>query len=582
VDRREFLKRTGIAAGAVGTFLVGTALGSRHTAAVRTLPGDEIDGSTASPGRGLHVRKGEVFEFDPHRSQTLVVSGNVQVEGTLRMRPADPGVIHTIRFVGIDETREVGGGGVPLPTDVGVWVVDDGVLDIAGSAKLAWCRADGSLAKGQTSVDLDADPTGWHRGDELVITPTDRPGTPGHLGYDTVIVQRVSGRTVTFSPPLAFDHPECDTGRGVFASEVLNLTRNVRVEGTPSGRPHVFMLTTHPQHLSYAAMRYVGPRHGDNGEFVLGRYGVHFHMMGDNSRGSTVEGLVVRDAGNHSFVPHMSNGVTFRDCIAHDTVETQFWWDEKTPSDGTLWDHCVASKVNLSNEGGFLLGHGVDNTIRRCVGVGAGFGQQGAEKIAAFRWPAGTIGGLWTSEDCVGHNNASLGIYVWQNDSEHHDVRRFVLYRNGKFGAIHGAYNNAYLWQDTVFTGNGQAAMELWAVSKGLPTQLRFEGCLFDASGQPFAVQTNKHFQDPLGPTLFRNCQFRGSTTANLGLVQDHTAADWIELLDCHFDGNEFWLAQGLNPHSSVRVTDATHGDLTLRPPSQPGTYRAAWDAAVT
>ena len=69
----------------------------------------------------------------------------------------------------------------------------------------------------------------------------------------------------------------------------------------------------------------MGPRHGEHE--VLGRYAIHFHADRDGSRGSLVDGVVVSDSTGHAFAAHLSNGVTFRGCVAHDLVDDAFWWD---------------------------------------------------------------------------------------------------------------------------------------------------------------------------------------------------------------------------------------------------------------
>jgi hypothetical protein len=81
------------------------------------------------------------------------------------------------------------------------------------------------------------------------------------------------------------------------AAEVLNLTRNVRIEGTPGGRSHVFIRNDVPtiHTIRDVALRYLGPRKGK--KKVLGRYALHFHMCGASTKGSAVEATVVRDAG---------------------------------------------------------------------------------------------------------------------------------------------------------------------------------------------------------------------------------------------------------------------------------------------
>lgn len=60
----------------------------------------------------------------------------------------------------------------------------------------------------------------------------------------------------------------------------MNLTCNVRIEGTEGHRAHVFIHSSQPQSIRYAQLRYMGPRQADGGytSLVLGRYGLHFHM----------------------------------------------------------------------------------------------------------------------------------------------------------------------------------------------------------------------------------------------------------------------------------------------------------------
>ena len=44
--------------------------------------------------------------------------------------------------------------------------------------------------------------------------------------------------------------------RDCFACEVLNLTRNVGIEGTPTGRAHVFIVSRRPQAIAHTAIRW--------------------------------------------------------------------------------------------------------------------------------------------------------------------------------------------------------------------------------------------------------------------------------------------------------------------------------------
>ena len=99
-------------------------------------------------------------------------------------------------------------------------------------------------------------------------------------------------------------------------------------EGTTTGYTHVFIRSTVPSTIKNAAFRYMAPDFGSSD--ITGRYGIHFHMAGNGSRGSVVDGLVIRDTKGHAFVPHMSNGITFKNTIAYNVKGEAYWWDEGT------------------------------------------------------------------------------------------------------------------------------------------------------------------------------------------------------------------------------------------------------------
>ncbi|MEN8238277.1 MAG: hypothetical protein ABFR53_03635, partial [Actinomycetota bacterium] len=173
---------------------------------------------------GFEVPTGEVWAFDPAVSTVVEVGGNVVVRGSLVMRPSSGEVVHTLRFVGIDEALFRGGGMEPVPTDVGLWVVADGMLDLQGTPVAAW------------SYEWQAE---WV-GDEVVAAPH----TPGdYTGFLPV------------DGPSSVPEPNA-LG---YSPELLNLTRNVRIEGTAAGYAHVFIHSTRPQVIRFTAIRYVGP-----------------------------------------------------------------------------------------------------------------------------------------------------------------------------------------------------------------------------------------------------------------------------------------------------------------------------------
>ncbi len=385
---------------------------------------------------GFFVPAGETWEFDPTTSTTITVTGNVVVQGRLVMRPDSASVNHNLIFAEIDESEFEGGGGTTptafeFPDDIGLWVLGDGALDIQGTPVVPWAR---TLAGG----------LGGRRG-------------PGRSRISTASGSRSSLIGNAAEVPAT-------NGQG-YNTELLNLTRNVVIRGTTSGYAHILIRSTAPQTIKYATIRYMGPQvpgFQDEGTDVTGRYPLHFHHS-SGSHGSVVEGVVVRNSGNRAFVPHGSNGVTFTNTIAYSVVGPAYWWDPPAPSspglhesDDIVYNGAVAAKIwasefQVHRSAAFELGAGLNPTVINSVAVGM---QGGGKDNSGFFWPS-KAEGVWTFVNNRAHNNNGHGAFVWQNGHVRHVINGFAAYNNTKAGVRHGAYNNAYLWQNVKVRGNG-------------------------------------------------------------------------------------------------------------------------------
>ncbi|MEV4615317.1 hypothetical protein AB0K43_22420 [Kitasatospora sp. NPDC049258] len=537
--------------------------------------------------------------FAKDRSLTLSAAGNIEVRGSLSLAPGDT-VVHTLKFPGVDESRFKGGGMTVIDTDTGLWVSGAGYLRLDGSPRTAWVRAAGALKAGDSSITLAAAPTGWQVGDELAVTPTAPPdGEDFSTQYDLRTVRQVKGSTVVLDGPLKYAHPRVAVGGGVtVGAEVLNLTRNVRVEGTEQGRAHIHLTSSRHADVRHAALRWLGPRANGKDQWngkpvtepVLGRYGLHFHMLADASRGTVVEGVVVRDTGNHAFVPHMSHGVTFRSCISHNTWEDAYWWDgpqdtrtPQGPSDDILYDSCVASRTVFEPNPrgyrltGFSLGAGSGSKASGCVAVGV----QGATGASGYEWPE-TSEGVWTFERCLAHNNLENGIFVWLNAQHHHTVGQFVAYHNGGWGIEHGAYLNDFDYTASVLYGNAAGGIAVHALGRDKGTV--FDGLLIDAAGQSdFAVATAKH-QLAGQPVTISRCRLTGYRKAGIAFrATSDGQPDSVEVLDCSFSGNEVWLdPESPTPERIVlRKAGESQAVQLTKPDKGGGSSAPQWNASV-
>lgn len=383
----------------------------------------------------------------------------------------------------------------------------------------------------------------------------------------------------------AFDLPVPDLGNltdgTAFRAEILNLTRNVRIEGTASGKTHIFIRSSAAQSIRYVAIRYVAPDFksgsvADVGPIdATGRYGIHFHHCGDGSRGTTVEGCVVRDADGHAFVPHMSHGITMVNCISYNTRMDAYWWDEgkANQTDDIIWDKCVAAGVgagpnhNPHRVGGFALQFGDRNVVTNCVAVGVG----GSSDSAGFKWPEFANNSVWTWGSNVSHNNLRSGLFTWQNDTRNHDVGFFTSYHNGLHGINHGAYFNEYFYHDAVLYGNAGAGVILKAVNHlGTSAALRFERLVIDGAGiTPTLVINGQHTgaaeNIPL-PTKFTDCTMLNETDVKVkvknvrqdGGIGGQGFKDRWDFVNCGMQVADIYFTADADPESLVRAQNGS------------------------
>ena len=93
---------------------------------------------------GMHI-VGKLI-FDPMRAVAVHSSKNILVTGQLHIQPAKPSIIQTLQFTGIDEANFVGGGMDMLNSDIGLWVMQSGQLQLQGQQKNAWTNAASAIS----------------------------------------------------------------------------------------------------------------------------------------------------------------------------------------------------------------------------------------------------------------------------------------------------------------------------------------------------------------------------------------------------------------------------------------------------
>lgn len=324
-----------------------------------------------------------------------------------------------------------------------VFFQNGGRADLHGKIKASW---------GPWGTDT----TGWLAGDRLAIAPTKA---------NIYVPSELSWSNWSMARPV--NSPNVTLVDGTVAKpEVVNLSQTIVIENLARG--FHFHDSAGIQTLSDVKFLNCGTAG------VLGNYPAHFHLLGNNSRGSVLTRVVVEGGKNHAFVPHGSHGVDFVGCAAVNTVDDAFWWDlpaQPDPHSHTAnnsidvhWDHCLAlgltgstsaTRVRLS---AFMIGAGTGNRLVKSVAAAIDGGTSGTQ-CNGYHWPEAVndnIGGtVWDFHHNTVHNSRAFGFFSWQNDgliqSDHiHEMTDLIAYNCVIAGVDHGAYVNKYHWRRMV------------------------------------------------------------------------------------------------------------------------------------
>lgn len=184
-----------------------------------------------------------------------------------------------------------------------------------------WVKLGADVSKGDKTVVLSEPVTGWRVGDDVVVTAGYDRGREGSESEERKI-ERIEGTTVELNEPLRHAHP----GAGEFRSEIANLSRNVIVESAdPDGeRGHTMYHRYSAGSIGYARFAHLGK------EGVLGRYPIHFHLVRDTMRGSSVVGAAIVDSGNRWVTVHGTHYLLVRDCVGYRSVGHGYFLEDAT------------------------------------------------------------------------------------------------------------------------------------------------------------------------------------------------------------------------------------------------------------
>ena len=332
----------------------------------------------------------------------------------------------------------------------------------------------------------------------------------------------------------------------------------------------------------------MGPRHGD--EEVLGRYALHFHADHDGSRGSLVDGVVVSDSTGHAFAAHLSNGVTFRGCVAHDLVDDAFWWDLSLQRRGR--DLVPVARHRLrplrrplrqERRQQQVQPHRVPDGRRpgqrRPRAASPPASRAASESSAGFHWPSHSRDdNTWTFVDNLAHNNRHSGIYFWQNGAPRTIVTRFTAYHCGQ-GIFAGSYSNLVSYRRcTIYACRNDGLVISALPVQGGPAHRRDDHLPAACTSTRPASATTPCASPSTSPGAggSRGSPDRRSAAAGgrrSGCPRGHHP-QLYDFVNCRMVGNKFWLADDVPVRTRLRVRPPGRRALR-RPPRRPARHPA-------
>jgi hypothetical protein len=255
----------------------------------------------------------EGFECDAHMAAVDTKMARPALEVGMPDAPIDAKYTATIRLVYFPAQEKLSCPAI---------VCCGGRWDMHGAPlSRSWVKLGDNAKPGDTTVTLAELVPGWKVGDRLIVTATNHHEYAKRTTEERVI-KSIDGTKVTLDAPLEFKH----LGSGEFHGEVANLSRNVVVESAdPKGeRGHTMFHRDSAGSLSYAEFRHLGK------EGVLGRYALHFHLVGDTMRGSSVIGCSIWDSANRWLTIHGTNYLVVRDNVGYNSIGHGFFFEDGT------------------------------------------------------------------------------------------------------------------------------------------------------------------------------------------------------------------------------------------------------------
>ncbi|MEL6233212.1 MAG: right-handed parallel beta-helix repeat-containing protein, partial [Pseudomonadota bacterium] len=290
-------------------------------------------------------------------------------------------------------------------------------IHAADASKESWTQLSQNARAGDTVLSFTED-TGWEVGDKIAIAASGHDYTEDE--ERTIIGISSDGKTVTLDKPLEFDHygvletysNGSETWQVDMRAEVALLTRNVTIQGDENSifdgfGAHTMVMNGAEQHISGAEFFRVGQ------EDILGRYPIHWHMLGDAS-GQYVTNVSVHNSYQKGSTVHGTSNILYANNVIFDHVGHGFFMEDGSET-GNVVKYNLVFGSHASNTGQPIptdqtdvSSYWIENVSNTFIGNHAA----GSEHVGFFIAPATETGPHGLSEGMLVPNNANDFYFV--------------------------------------------------------------------------------------------------------------------------------------------------------------------------
>jgi hypothetical protein len=377
-----------------------------------------------------------------------LTSAWIMIHGSLHVGSAAAPFVHraTITLTGAPTGTDV------LDMGMGEKLIGvmGGVLALVGHAPgPSWTRLVDHAPPGSTTLQVE-DATGWEVGDRIVVASTDFEAWSGPQGspasrdaqVEARTIAAVDGDVLTIDAPLGYGHVgRSETIGGIVVdgrAEVARLDRRIVIQGDEASAVpgsdrfgfggHVMAMGSSRLYLQGVELR----RMGQQG--IMGRYPVHWHLMGDAPEGNAMVGASVHGSFQRCVTIHGTNGVWIEDTVAYDATGHCYFIEDGAETGNVLYGNLALMIRRPAPEHALLASdlHGlgpagfwVTNPANDLIGNVAASSQGTGFWYALPPHPTGPSNALFGGADVhprrtplgafrgnVAHSNGSTGLHV--------------------------------------------------------------------------------------------------------------------------------------------------------------------------